>query len=307
MGLSSSKAKADSSQTSAATTTPIVPTNISGPASNIAGQIGALAGQTAHATPASTLQNAAFTGAANLTDPNNPATAATRSLLNFQPDSVTPQTLASMDLSKYTNPWDTNVVNAALGDIERFRSMGINNNSSSATLAGGAGAFGGSRAGVTDSLTNEAALRQAAETAAQLRQAGFTNAQDRAVGDINNNLAGQEFNVNSGTTGAGLRLGAAGQLDSSARANVGLQGDLGAQQHAIDQANNPQNAQTQWLTNLLQLLQGSLGAQGGAGQQSNAHGTSSSTTTSTPSLLDSIGSLVQTLGAAGGLPIPGKI
>lgn len=299
MGLSSSKTKTSSSSKS--TTTPNVPSWIEGPTQTLVGQINTLAGQAPQSTPASVLQERAFGNAAQLGgDPTTEAQGATRDLLGYTPSAVTPGSLADTDLSKYTNPWDSSVLDATLGDIERFRGMGINNNSANATLSGGVGAWGGSRTGVSDSLTNEAALKQAASTAASLRQAGFLNAQQGAQFDIGNRFTADQFNTNAGLTGANLRLNAAGQLGSQAaagaesrRADVGLMGNLGAQQHEIDQANNPQNVQMKYIQNLLRLLQESNPSLF-TGQTTNAAGTN--TTTNTPSLLDSLGSIVQTAG-----------
>lgn len=309
MGLSSSSQKTKTKSTS--TTTPQVPSWVSGPTQNIAGQIGTLAGQPAQTTPASVLQQRAFSLAGDLGGANTGAADAqnaTRSLLDYTPGTVSPGSLNGMDLSGYTNPWEDSVVQSVLRDGEQFRGMGINQNSSNATQAGGVGAWGGSRAGVADAQTNDAALRSILAATGQLRSAGFTNAQDRATADIDRRFQGDQFNVNSGLAGAGLRLGAADQLhnesvsgDANARANLGTLAELGGQQRQIEGENNPQNAQLQWLSNLLATLQQTNPGLY-TGQKTDASGTS--TTSSTPSLLDSIGSLVQTMGAMGKLPIP---
>lgn len=78
-------------------------------------------------------------------------------------------------VQKYMNPFEQQVVQGALGDIERARQMQIAQEGAQATAAK---AFGGSRQGVTRSLVDEAALRNAGNLAAQLRQAGFAQAQN---------------------------------------------------------------------------------------------------------------------------------
>jgi hypothetical protein len=78
-------------------------------------------------------------------------------------------------VQKYMNPYESQVVQGALGDIERTRQMQIAQEGAQATAAK---AFGGSRQGVTRSLVDEAALRNAGNLAAQLRQAGFAQAQN---------------------------------------------------------------------------------------------------------------------------------
>ena len=111
---------------------------------------------------------------------------------------VTPQSLASTDLSPYLNPYTQDVYGTTLSDLNLARQQAINGNSSDATAMGGEGAWGGSRAGVADSLTNTAFARQAANTAANLNLQGYTNAQGAAQQDIANNLTGQVQNQNTG-------------------------------------------------------------------------------------------------------------
>jgi len=78
-------------------------------------------------------------------------------------------------VQKYMNPYENQVVQGALGDIERARQMQISQEGAQATAAK---AFGGTRQAVTRSLVDEAALRNAGNLAAQLRQTGFSQAQN---------------------------------------------------------------------------------------------------------------------------------
>jgi hypothetical protein len=78
-------------------------------------------------------------------------------------------------VQKYMNPYESQVIQGTLGDIERARQMQIAQEGAQAT---GARAFGGSRQAVTRSLVDEAALRNATNAIAQLRQQGFTQAQN---------------------------------------------------------------------------------------------------------------------------------
>ncbi len=78
-------------------------------------------------------------------------------------------------VQKYMNPYENQVVQNTLADIERARQGQISAEGAAAT---GARAFGGSRQGVTRSLIDEAALRNAGNLAAQLRQTGFAQAQN---------------------------------------------------------------------------------------------------------------------------------
>jgi len=77
------------------------------------------------------------------------------------------------EISAFQNPYEQQVVQNTLQDIEDQRRMGQLAESQRATAAR---AFGGSRQGVQQSLTNAAALRQAATTAANLRQQGYGQA-----------------------------------------------------------------------------------------------------------------------------------
>jgi hypothetical protein len=149
--------------------------------------------------------------------------------------------LGSQYMGAYFNPYEEQVVQGTLGDIERSRQMQDIADRARATQAR---AFGGSRQGVQSALTNEAALRQAGTTAAGLRQAGFSQAaqfgQSDAARQLQAQMANQGVsltleqanaqlrqqaalaNQQAGISGAGLRQSAIGQL-----------GQLGAQQQNL--------------------------------------------------------------------------
>lgn len=78
-------------------------------------------------------------------------------------------------VQKYMNPYENQVVQNTLADIERARQGQISAEGARATAAR---AFGGTRQGVTRALVDEAALRNAGNLAAQLRQGGFAQAQN---------------------------------------------------------------------------------------------------------------------------------
>lgn len=85
--------------------------------------------------------------------------------------SLTPFT--GEEISAFQNPYEQQVVQQTLQDIEDQRRMGQIAESQRAIAAR---AFGGSRQGVQQAITNQAALRQAATTAANLRQQGYGQA-----------------------------------------------------------------------------------------------------------------------------------
>ena len=77
------------------------------------------------------------------------------------------------EIAAFQNPYEQQVVQQTLRDIEEQRQMGQLAEAQRATAAR---AFGGSRQGVAQALTNEAALKEAGRVSAALRQQGFGQA-----------------------------------------------------------------------------------------------------------------------------------
>ena len=96
-----------------------------------------------------------------------------------------------------------------------------------AQQATAAKAFGGSRYGVQQSLTDQAALQQAAKTSAQMRQAGYGTAAQLAMNARNLGMQGAQSVLGLG--GARQQLEQA-RLDAAR--NIGLQ-KLGVTQSAL--------------------------------------------------------------------------
>lgn len=117
-----------------------------------------------------------------------------------------PGTIAS-GMGAYMNPYETGVVETALGDIERSRQLAVQQGAAQATRAR---AYGGSRQAVAESETNRAALEQAARTAAQLRQQGFVTAGEMAGRDIGYGLQGAQQRLS-----AAQQLGALTQAEQA--------------------------------------------------------------------------------------------
>lgn len=157
--------------------------------------------------PLSQNQRLSMQGAQNLNGAGAPnidmASNAAGGLLNYNPQQVGGANFASM-LPGYMNPYTDQVVNSSLADIERSRGMAVNDNRDRAIAAR---AFGGSRQGVADGVTNEAYGRIAADTAGNLRSQGFTQAAGMAQ------QAGMA-NQSADLAGAGVRSGASGLLGS---------------------------------------------------------------------------------------------
>jgi len=135
----------------------------------------------------------------------------------------TPQQIQAMTgaqyMSAYQNPYEQQVVQNTLADIERQRQI---SQQAQQARAVGARAFGGSRQAVAESLANEDYTRRIADTAAQLRSAGFTTAAGLGQTDAARALETARANIANQIAGAGIRQTAVGQL-----------GALGAQQQNL--------------------------------------------------------------------------
>ena len=131
------------------------------------------------------------------------------------------------DIAKFYNPYQEQVVQGALGDIERTRLMQEQANRDQATRAR---AFGGSRQGVVTGMTNEAALRQAATTGAQLRSAGFTQAANLGLQARPMDIAGLQTSLGLGTTRTALEQARLDALRNLGTERLGItSGALGLQ------------------------------------------------------------------------------
>lgn len=123
-----------------------------------------------------------------------------------------PSTIAGTDLTQYTNPYETQVVQNTMGDMDRQRQIEANQ---LAAQASARGAFGGSRDALMQSELSRNYGQQMGNMAAQMRQAGFQNAQQMAGQDIATGLAGSQNRQQAATTlgnlsnlgfGAGMAL-----------------------------------------------------------------------------------------------------
>jgi hypothetical protein len=113
------------------------------------------------------------------------------------------------------NPYENEVVQRSLADVSGALDTQRLRDRQAATAAR---AFGGSRQGVQESLTNAAAIKQAADTAAQLRAAGYGQAAQLAQYAKGANISGGQAVLGLG--GARQQLEQA-QLD--ALRNIGLE------------------------------------------------------------------------------------
>ena len=122
-------------------------------------------------------------------------------------------------IGSYMNPYTEAVRTNALADLESARQAAIQQTGERATAAR---AFGGSRQGVAEALTNQGFAKQAANLGKTLNEQAFNQAMAMQQADIGRRSAADIANQQAGLQGAQLRLGGASQL-----------GNLAAQQQAL--------------------------------------------------------------------------
>ena len=156
----------------------------------------------------------------------------------------TPQQIQAMTgaqyMSAYQNPYEQQVVQGTLADIERQRQI---SQQAQQARAVGARAFGGSRQAISESLANEDYTRRMADTAAQLRSAGFTTAAGFGQTDAARAMEAARANAANQIAGAGIRQTAVGQLGAlgAQQQNLGMTGaqavmNAAQQRQALEQA-----------------------------------------------------------------------
>jgi hypothetical protein len=112
---------------------------------------------------------------------------------------------------QYFNPFEQQVVDTSLADMEQARQRAVQQMGQQATAAR---AFGGSRHGVAEALTSGEYGRQAGSMVANLRNQGYQQALQLAQQQQMQNQA-------AGLQGAQFRLGAANQLGQMGQAQTG--------------------------------------------------------------------------------------
>ena len=197
------------------------------------GNPGAFSNFNINQAPASAMQQA-FQGTAQGMNyqpmqVNAPSAVAGRDVSNT---AVQAGQIANTDLSQYQNPYQTQVIDQTMSDLDRARQMTMNNTGAQAQSAG---AFGGSRHGIQEAETNRAFADQMARSAGQMRQQGFQNAQQQAQFDIANRLGADQFSAGQNLQSQMANQGA-DLTSSGANASNQLQASLANQQAGL-QAN----------------------------------------------------------------------
>lgn len=170
----------------------------------------------------------------------DPAMATARDVADNGYTPVTAQNFLSGNLAGYLNPYLDQVETNALGAIDRQRMQALNQTADQALSRG---AFGGSRHGVVEAVTNAEAARMAGDASANIRSAGFNAATGLMTNDMNRALQGDVANQQAGQTQDRNALTAAqlqGQLAQQGRTltaqELALLETVGKQNQAQNQA-----------------------------------------------------------------------
>jgi hypothetical protein len=166
-------------------------------------------------------------------------------------------------IASYMNPYTSQVRENALGDLESARRAAIQQTGERANAAR---AFGGSRQGVAEALTNQGFAKQAATLGTTLNEQAFNQAMAMQQADIARRSAADIANQQAGLQGAQLRLGGASQLGSLAAQQQALR--LGGAQAVMGAGGARQALDQQQMDAIrniglqrLGVVQSSLGAQ----------------------------------------------
>ena len=200
-----------------------------------------------------------------------------------------PSTIAGTDMSQYMNPYENQVVQNTMGDLDRQRQIEANQLGAQASARG---AFGGSRDALMQSELSRNFGQQMANTSAQMRQAGYQNAQQMAGQDIQTGLAGSANRQNAATN--------LGQLS-----NLGFGQGMALQQQSMQQGALEQGINQLILDAAKNQYAGYTGAPGQAVQMNSAAlGTTpvpqTTTQTNEPGLFDYLTLGANTYGAVKG-------
>ena len=166
--------------------------------------------------PRSQLNNLAGQPAPNV----SPVTGSATDIMRSDIRDVKPTSLLDTNLGAYQNPFQQQVIDNSLGDLNRARQMQIQSDQDAAI---GRGAFGGSRSALLEAETNRNFADRAGNLASSLRSQGFDRATSLAGQDIGRDLSAQQFmsdadrQVAMANAGYGNQFGMA-NLDAQNRA-----------------------------------------------------------------------------------------
>jgi len=144
---------------------------------------------------------------------------------------IRPQSLLSTDLNAYQNPFQSQVIDNTLGDLNRARQMQIQSDQDAAI---GRGAFGGSRSALLEAETNRNFADRAGNIAANLRSQGFDRATGLAGQDIGRDFSAQQTMADADRQ---VAMANAGYGNQFGMANMDAQNRAAFMQPGLDMQN----------------------------------------------------------------------
>jgi len=151
----------------------------------------------------------------------SPVTGSSTDIMRSDIRDVKPTSLLDTNLGAYQNPFQEQVIDNTLGDLNRARQMQLQSDQDAAI---GRGAFGGSRSALLEAETNRNFADRAGNIAANLRSQGFDRATGLAGQDIGRDFSAQQTmadadrQVAMANAGYGNQFGMA-NLDAQNRAS----------------------------------------------------------------------------------------
>lgn len=136
-------------------------------------------------------------------------------------DIASGKTNAAGLMGAYQNPYEQDVIDKTLSGMDTSRVQALMGNSDSANKAG---AFGGSRHGIVDAVTNAESLKNMGLMESQLRAQGFNT----ALGAAQNEVAGRASSATAANTGRNQNLATMLQtgLTEQAQSQAAIDSDI---------------------------------------------------------------------------------
>ncbi len=140
---------------------------------------------------------------------------------------ITPQQVSAgqADLSQFQNPYQQQVVDQTINDLDRARQMAVGQTEDQAIASG---AFGGSRQAIVEGETNRGFADRTAAAVGQLNQQGYNTALQAAQNQQGMDMAAQQANQSAGLDAGRLQMLAGQGLLGAGQGMVG-QGQQAAQ------------------------------------------------------------------------------
>lgn len=135
-------------------------------------------------------------------------------VMGYTPNQINAPSFLQGNINQYMSPYTANVEQQAIRQLDEQRQRALNQ---TADQARSAGAFGGSRHGVMEGVTNAEAAKQAGMLSAQLRDQAYGQGLSAMESDFGRQMQAQLANQSAGLQGSGLNLQAAGTYGDLAR------------------------------------------------------------------------------------------